>query len=54
MLPVFPSESRGSERSPDDVDVSVLGSEMQRAGAVGISRVSGLGLQQSCTHVTAQ
>lgn len=44
----------GSEVSPDDVDVPVLGGEVQRTGPVWISGVSGLGLQQSRTHVTAQ
>lgn len=39
---------------PDDVDVAVLGSEVQGAGAVGVGGVPRLGLQQRRAHVAVQ
>lgn len=36
---------------PDDVDVTILGCQVQRAGAVGVSGVPWSGLQQGRTHV---
>lgn len=39
---------------PDDVYVSVLGSQVQRRRPVGVRGVSFFGLQQSSTHVTGQ
>lgn len=39
---------------PDDVDVAILGCQVQGAGAIGVSGVSWPGLQQGCAHVAAQ
>ena len=41
-------------RVPDDVYVSVLGSQVERRRPVGVRGVSFFGLQQSSTHVTGQ
>jgi len=42
------------EHPPDDVDVSILGCQVQRAGAIGVGGVPWLGLQQRRTHVAVQ
>ena len=39
---------------PDDVYVSVLGSQVERRRPIGVGGVSFFGLQQSSTHVTGQ
>lgn len=39
---------------PDDVDVAILGRQVQGAGAVGVGGVPRPGLQQGRTHVAAQ
>lgn len=36
---------------PDDVDVAILGCQVQGTGAVGVSGVPWSGLQQGSTHV---
>lgn len=36
---------------PDDVNVAILGCQVQGAGAVGVSGVTWSGLQQGRTHV---
>lgn len=40
--------------APDDVDVAVLGGEVQGAGAVGVGGVPRFGLQQGRAHVAVQ
>lgn len=44
----------GPGHPPDDVDVAVLGREVQGAGAVGVGGVPRLGLQQRRAHVAVQ
>ena len=39
---------------PDNVYVSVLGSQVERRRPIGVAGVPLLGLQQSSTHVTGQ